>query len=64
MDKDQSKKTSTRVRQLDFILMQANMLGMYLEIMKDGFDAGIVEKVLPKIKELREVCITELAKIT
>ena len=49
-----------RIRQLDFLAMQFNLLGYYMKNEFDAFDTDICDEIYPEIKALRDKIIYKL----
>ncbi len=51
---------SIRIRQIDFLSMQFNMIGSYMKQNANAFDEDIVAKYYPKFLEIREELYRDL----
>lgn len=52
-----------RQRQLDFLTMQCNLLGTFIDINKSEFDQDILDFTRPHLKVMRDYYIKELEKL-
>ena len=55
--------SNSRLRQLDFLAMQMNMIGTYLDLYYNDFDSDLIDFTRPKLIEMRNFYGLELRKL-